>query len=171
MATYGLTELAEGYGFIAVFAAGLVLRRSESKHEFHVKLHDFVQSIEHALTAILLIGLGAAIPALLPSLDWTGAVIGCGLVFVVRPVSGWVSLAGAMARRRERIVVAFYGVRGIGSIYYLGYAGSHMELVNEAQLWATVAFTILVSTIVHGFTAGLAVENATGEAAAKRSMT
>lgn len=165
LATYGLTELAEGYGFVAVFAAGLVLRRSESKHEFHVKLHDFVKSIEHALTALLLIGLGAAIPALFPSLDWAGAAIGLGLIFVVRPLSGWVSLAGVMKRRRERIVVAFYGVRGVGSIYYLGYAGSHMTLVNEGQLWATVAFTILASTIIHGFTAGLAVESATGEGA------
>lgn len=163
LATYGLAELAEGYGFVAVFAAGMVLRRSETKHEFHVKLHDFVKSIEHALTAIILIALGAAIPALLPSLHWAGVAIGLGLIFVVRPLSGWVSLAGVMKGRRERIVVAFYGVRGVGSIYYLGYAGSHMDLVNEAQLWATVAFTVLASTIIHGFTAGLAVENATGE--------
>jgi NhaP-type Na+/H+ or K+/H+ antiporter len=51
-------------------------------------------------------------------------------------------------------VVCFYGVRGIGSIYYLAYAGHHAELVNEYQLWATITFTILLSTIVHGLTAG-----------------
>jgi NhaP-type Na+/H+ or K+/H+ antiporter len=54
--------------------------------------------------------------------------------------------------------MAFYGVRGIGSIYYLAYAGHHVELVNEGALWATIAFTIVVSTLVHGLTAGLAVE-------------
>lgn len=162
LAVYGLTELAEGYGFIAAFVSGLVLRRQESKHEFHTRLHDFTESIEHALTAILLAALGAALPALLPFLSLNGALIGLALIFVIRPLTGWLSLVGTMERGRERAVVAFYGVRGIGSVYYLAYAGSHMKLVNEPELWATVAFTIVVSTIVHGFTAGIAVDRATG---------
>ena len=49
---------------------------------------------------------------------------------------------------------AAYGVRGIGSIYYLAYAATHLEFVNEGPLWATVAFTIFASTVVHGLTAG-----------------
>jgi NhaP-type Na+/H+ or K+/H+ antiporter len=163
LVAYGATELLEGYGFIAAFVAGLTLRRAESEHEFHARLHDFSESIEHALTAILLIGLGAALPALLQELDWPGAAIGLGLIFLVRPLVAWLSLHRTLLTGRRRMVVAFYGVRGVGSIYYLAYAGSHMELTNEAQLWAIIAFTILVSTVVHGFTAGLAVEKATGE--------
>jgi len=161
LAAYGLTELIEGYGFIAAFVTGLIVRRSESQHAFHARLHDFTSSIEHALTAILLIALGAALPSLLPSLDWTGATIALALIFVVRPVAAWIALSGVMPRTRQRAVVAFYGVRGVGSIYYLSYAGVHMELVNEAQIWATIAFTILLSTVVHGFTSGFAVEGAT----------
>ena len=145
--------------------AGVALRRAESGHEFHVRLHEFSLSIEHALTALLLIALGAALPALLPALDWTGVGIAVVLIFVVRPAAAWVALGGTM-RGRQRAVVAFYGVRGIGSVYYLGYAGSHMTLVNAPELWAIVAFAILASTIVHGFTAGLAVERATGVAPA-----
>jgi NhaP-type Na+/H+ or K+/H+ antiporter len=161
LAVYGLTELIEGYGFVAAFVSGLILRRQESEHRFHTQLHAFAQAIEHALTAVLLIALGAALPALLPSLTWQGAVVGAALIFVIRPLSGWLSLIGTMERGRERAVVAFYGVRGIGSIYYLAYAGSHAKLTNEAELWAIVAFTILLSTIVHGFTAGFAVERVT----------
>jgi sodium/hydrogen antiporter len=160
---YGVTELAEGYGFIAAFASGYTLRRKETEHHFHRRLHDFSESLEHSLTAILLVALGAALPVLWPHLDWPLAAVGLALVFLVRPLVGWLSLAGTRFRGRERAVVAFYGVRGIGSIYYLAYAGSHMELVNEYQLWATIAFTILVSTVVHGLTAGLAVERVTGE--------
>ncbi|MEG3190805.1 cation:proton antiporter [Lysobacter sp. D1-1-M9] len=163
LAVYGLTELVEGYGFIASFVAGLVLRRRESEHEFHTQLHDFSEAIEHALTSMLLIGLGAALPALFPSLTWTGAAIGAALILLVRPLVGWLSLLGTMDRKREQAAVAFYGVRGVGSIYYLAYAGSHAELVNEAELWAVVAFTILLSTVVHGFSAGVAVKRATGE--------
>jgi NhaP-type Na+/H+ or K+/H+ antiporter len=160
---YGLTELAEGYGFIAAFAAGYTLRRAETDHHFHRRLHDFSESLEHSLTAILLVAVGAAIPFLWPHFDLAHAAIGCALVFLIRPIVGWMSLANTSLRGRERLVVSFYGVRGIGSVYYLAYAGHHVELVNEHALWATVAFTILLSTIVHGLTAGLAVERATGE--------
>jgi sodium/hydrogen antiporter len=160
---YGFTEVIEGYGFIAAFAAGVTLRRSETEHEYHRRLHDFSESLEHALTSMLLVALGAAIPFLLPHFEFSHAAIGIALVFVIRPLAAWVSLKGTALARRERLVVSFYGVRGIGSIYYLAYAGHHAKLVNEYALWATVAFTILLSTIVHGLTAGIALERATGE--------
>jgi NhaP-type Na+/H+ or K+/H+ antiporter len=160
---YGVTELAEGYGFIAAFVSGLTLRRVESDHAFHVRLHDFSETVEHALTAMLLIGLGAAMPALMTALDLTGVLIALALILVIRPAVGLVALLGSRLRTPERLVVAFYGVRGVGSIYYLSYAGSHMELKNEAQLWAITALAILVSTVLHGFSAAFAVERATGE--------
>jgi NhaP-type Na+/H+ or K+/H+ antiporter len=59
--------------------------------------------------------------------------------------------------------VAFYGVRGIGSIYYLGFATTHLEFVNEGQLWATIALAILLSTIIHGLTAGIVVDRVARE--------
>lgn len=160
---YGLTEVFEGYGFIAAFVAGLSLRRMETHNRFHKRLHDFSESLEHTLTALLLVALGAAVPALLPWLDLRHALIGLALIFLVRPAAAYTALLGTPLRGRQRAVAAFYGVRGIGSIYYLAYAGTHIELVNEETLWATVAFTIVLSTVVHGLTAGIAVERATGE--------
>ncbi|HZG08159.1 MAG TPA: cation:proton antiporter [Allosphingosinicella sp.] len=160
---YGLTELIEGYGFIAAFVAGLALRRAEAGHEFHGKLHGFNEAIEHALTAVLLVLIGGVLPLLWPELDWAHVAIGVALVFVIRPLVGWWGLRGTKLLPRERFVVAAYGVRGIGSIYYLGYATGHLEFVNEGQLWATIAFTIALSTVVHGLTAGAAVERVTQE--------
>ncbi len=160
---YGFTEIVEGYGFIAAFVSGYTLRRSETEHHFHRRLHDFSEALEHSLTAILLVGVGAVLPILWPYFEWEHAAIGAALIFLIRPAVAWLSLTGTAFPIRERLVVCFYGVRGIGSIYYLAYAGHHVELVNEYQLWATIAFTILLSTIVHGLTAGLAVERVTGE--------
>jgi NhaP-type Na+/H+ or K+/H+ antiporter len=159
---YGFTEMLEGYGFIAAFVSGYTLRRSETEHRFHRRLHDFSESIEHALTAIILVGLGAAMPILWPHLDWSHITIALLLVFLIRPLAAWTSLRGTPLRGRDRLVVSFYGVRGVGSVYYLAYAGHHVELVNEYQLWATIAFTILLSTVVHGLTAGIAVDRVTG---------
>jgi NhaP-type Na+/H+ or K+/H+ antiporter len=158
---YGLTELVEGYGFIAAFVSGLALRRAEEGHEFHARLHSFSEAIEHALTALLLLLVGGVLPLLWPELDWRYVAISLLLIFVIRPAAGWLSLQGTTLRGRERLVVAAYGVRGIGSVYYLGFATSHMDLLNEGQLWATIAFTILASTIVHGLTAGAVVDHVT----------
>jgi NhaP-type Na+/H+ or K+/H+ antiporter len=160
---YGATELIEGYGFIAAFVAGLALRRAEAEHEFHGTLHGFTLAIEHALTAILLILIGSVLPMLWPELDWQHMAIAVALLLVIRPAVGWLGLVGSGLRPREQVVVAAFGVRGIGSIYYLGFAASHLELVNEGQLWATIALTITLSTLIHGLTAGAAVERVTRE--------
>jgi NhaP-type Na+/H+ or K+/H+ antiporter len=155
---YGAVELAEGYGFIAAFVAGLVCRRVESRHRFHKHLHDFASSIEHAITAILLVLLGSVMPTLWPHLDWSVTFIGFGLILLIRPLAGLVGLLGTALSLRQRAVVAFYGVRGIGSLYYLGYASTHVAFIDEKQLWAVVAFTIFASTVIHGLTATATVE-------------
>lgn len=156
--TYGIVELAEGYGFIAVFAAGVACRRVEERHMFHQRLNAFASSIEHAITAILLVLLGSVMPALWPYLDWSHAVIGFGLILVIRPLAGMLGLIGTPLRLKSRLTVAFYGVRGIGSLYYLAYASTHVEFIDETALWALVAFTIFVSTVVHGLTATATVD-------------
>lgn len=159
--TYGATELVEGYGFIAAFAMGLMLRRAESDHDYHARLHSFSEALEHALTAILLVLLGGALPALWPYLDLSHAILGTTLIFVIRPTTGMLSLVGTDLSLRQRAIISFYGVRGLGSIYYLAYAGGQLDLIDEGELWATVGFTILLSTMVHGFTAGGMVSKAT----------
>ncbi|MAY61792.1 MAG: sodium:proton antiporter [Rhizobiales bacterium] len=160
---YGSTELVEGYGFIAVAVMGLTLRRQEADHEFHRRLHDFSESLEHALTAVLLVALGVMLPLLFQDLQWSHVVIALTLIFVIRPLAGWIGLIRTDFSRNDRAVTAIYGVRGIGSIYYLCYAGRHMEFVNESQLWALVGLAILMSTILHGFTVGRAMDKVSDE--------
>ncbi|MCB1340943.1 MAG: cation:proton antiporter [Pseudooceanicola sp.] len=157
---YGSTELVEGYGFIAVAVLGLTLRRVEQDHHFHVRLHDFSESVEHALTAGLLVALGAMLPVLFADLAWSHVAIALLLLVVIRPLSGWIALGGLGMDRADRGIVSVYGVRGIGSIYYLCYAGSHMEFVDESHLWSLVALVILTSTILHGFSVGWAMTRA-----------
>lgn len=152
---YGLVELAEGYGFIGAFAAGLTCRRVKVDHPFHKRLHSFSEALEHALTAVLLILLGGILPALWPLLDWRHMLIGAGLLLVIRPLVGWLSLIGTGMTSGDRMIVGFFGVRGIGSVYYMGYATGHMEFVNEDPLWALVAYTIFASALLHGATSFL----------------
>lgn len=158
IATYGLTELVEGYGFLAVFIMALWLRHEESDHEFHASLHEFSEVIEHTLTAILLVSLGVAIPLLWQYLDCRAALAIAAFIFVIRPIAGWISLTRMRFSSRERATVAFYGVRGIGSIFYLAYAIGKADFADANRLWAIVAFTILASTIIHGLSTGYIVK-------------
>jgi len=68
------------------------------------------------------------------------------------------SLIGTGFRLREKLMIAFFGVRGSGPIYYLGYASTQVEFLNETQLWALVAFTIFASTVIHGLASPFALE-------------
>ncbi|WP_086606228.1 cation:proton antiporter [Erythrobacter donghaensis] len=163
LATYGLTELAEGYGFLAVFVMGLLLRREEAEHSFHTSLHSFSETIEHALTAMLLVAIGASLPQLWPWLDWRIAVLIALSLIVVRPVVAWLSLAGGTLGGTHRAAVSFYGVRGIGTVFYVAYAASEASFGSIERLWAAVAFGIFASTIIHGLTAGWVMQRITGE--------
>jgi NhaP-type Na+/H+ or K+/H+ antiporter len=82
-------------------------------------------------------------------------VAGTVLVLLLRPLSGVLSLM-PLARRghgmdaRERLVTAFFGVRGVGSLFYLAYAAGEADFTDMRWLWSTVAFTIGLSVVVHG---------------------
>jgi sodium/hydrogen antiporter len=150
---YGMVELVEGYGFIAAFVSGVIVRQAEVKHALHRRLHIFSEAIESAVTAVLLVLLGGVMPGLWPHLDWQHSQVGFGLLLAIRPLAGLAGLIGSERNRRERGILAFYGVRGIGSLYYLGYASTHVEFINEGPIWALVAYTIFASTVIHGLTA------------------
>jgi NhaP-type Na+/H+ or K+/H+ antiporter len=153
LGVYGLAEVVHGYGFIAVFVAALTLRAAERSHDFHEELHGFIEQLEHILTWGILLLLGVAITGgLLKPLTWAGALLGVLLVLVIRPLTAWVSLAGTPMRRSERWVAAAFGVRGVGSVFYLAYAGSDFG-ADLPWLWATVGFTVVLSVVVHGVAA------------------
>lgn len=154
-AVYGLVEVLGGYGFIAVFVCALALRSTERGNAFHAEAHRFMEQIEHIVTFVVLLLLGAAVTSgLLANLTWQGAVAGALLVFVIRPVTAWLSLLGAYGLEwRERAVVSFFGVRGIGSLYYVAYAVSETGFDDARAIWSTVTFTVVLSVLVHGITA------------------
>lgn len=152
---YGATELVYGYGFIACFVGGLAFRRIEAEHSFHGDRHLFNLAIEHALTAVLLLMTGAALGTYLGLVTWTHLAIAASLIFAVRPLIGWAALAGTDLGQRERLVTAAFGVRGIGSLYYLAFAaGSAAAMPAMGEMWLVVLVTIAMSAAVHGLTSG-----------------
>jgi NhaP-type Na+/H+ or K+/H+ antiporter len=152
--TYAATELLQGYGFLAVFVCGLTIRAWEREHLFHDELHRFAEQFERLLMMLLLVLFGGAIAnGLLASLTWTDVGIGLLILLVVRPAAGLVAMIGSPHRLRERALLAFLGIRGIGSVYYVAYALNHGEFGDSERLWAMVGFIIAASIVIHGITA------------------
>jgi NhaP-type Na+/H+ or K+/H+ antiporter len=148
---YGLAEVAAGYGFLAVFACALAIRNAERGHEYHQVLHDFVEQVERLLTVLLLILFGGAlVGGLLGPLTWQGAAVGVAVVLLIRPLAAWVSLRGTPATPGERAAIAAFGIRGIGTFYYLAYAMATVHFAGGEEVWAVAAFVVVVSVVGHG---------------------
>ncbi len=161
--SYGVAESVGGYGFLAVFACAMTLRSAERGHEYHAHMHQIVERLERLLTLVVLLLLGVALTnGLLRNLTWQAVLLAVLLVFAIRPLAGLVALGTRRATCRigdhvltgpERLCTSFFGVRGVGSLYYLAYATGHADFPRAELLWATVTFTITLSVLVHGVTA------------------
>lgn len=151
---YGATEYLGGYGFIATFIGAVVVRNYRPKHEYQRILFVFTEKIERVFKVVILLGLGAAVGnGLLAPLTLPLVVLSVLIVFAVRPLAGIAGLIGFdRAPWRERIAISFFGVRGIGTLYYLAFALNEEEFVGAEELWAVAALTIMISVVVHGIT-------------------
>ncbi|WP_308068134.1 MULTISPECIES: cation:proton antiporter [unclassified Microbacterium] len=151
---YGVAEVAEGYGFIAVFVCACTIRAGEHAHGLHSVLHTFVEQIERLLTVVVLILLsGAVARGLLESITVPDVLFAAVLLLVIRPVTGWLGLTPGKTGPRERGVIAVFGVRGVGSLFYIAYALQNGEFPGAERLWAVVSLVILGSVLIHGVAA------------------
>jgi NhaP-type Na+/H+ or K+/H+ antiporter len=175
--SYGLALLIHSYGFLSVFAAGLALRRIEREHTGDEPPADVVAAAgagEQAATdpdtataymaqavltfneqlerigevaAVLLIG------ALLTTVAWSEIPFWFYVMLfaVVRPVAAFVGLIGTTTNLSQRAFIGWFGVRGIGSLYYLAFAITHGMAGDDARrVTDLVLAAVAVSIVVHG---------------------
>ncbi|MCO6418854.1 cation:proton antiporter [Siccirubricoccus sp. KC 17139] len=151
--SYGVTQLAGGYGFLAVFVAALAMRAAERQHAYHERLHDFAEQTERLLMMVLLVLFGGAIAGgLLAPLDGPEVAMALLCLFLVRPAAGLLSCLGSRLPWEERAAVSFFGIRGLGSVYYLAFALNAAPFTEGERLWAVLGLTVLVSIALHGAT-------------------
>jgi len=198
---YGLASLAHGYGFLAVFAAGVALRRIEQhasagagtaaeapappakakarrrrsadvaakahahpdvslaeqvatdpKHAPAYMAHavlSFNEQIERIAEVVAVIAVGT----LLWAVDWQRVSwpFVALLLLVIRPISVLVGLARSKTSPSQRGLIGWFGIRGIGSLFYLAYAMNHgLAPDMAATMVALVLSVVVVSIVVHG---------------------
>jgi sodium/hydrogen antiporter len=177
--SYGVALLCHAYGFLAVFAAGLAMRRVEATHSpawaaqemtesdttvlhhraamdpeqagaylAHAVLH-FNEQLERIGEAAVVVMIGAMLAWQRPPKE---ALWFLPLLFlIVRPISVELALLGSSVRRDERRLISWFGIRGIGSLYYLMYAIEHG--VPEPMATRLVGLTltaVAASILAHG---------------------
>lgn len=160
---YGLCVLVQAWGFLAVFFAAVALRQTEqSLAKADAPAADaeplptvsegslvFKEHLERLSEMVLVILIGGT----LFLTSWTWAAVGLSLfLFVVaRPLSVLVGLAGTGTAWKIRGLSAWFGVRGVGSLYYLMFAIQHG--LPETLALQLIQFTLIVVTLsilLHG---------------------
>ena len=177
---YGLGVLSHSYGFLAVFAAGLALQRvkgrpgkdvvsadremgiptkqakealaTHSEYAGAFMMHEvrsFNNQLERIAEVVIVLVVGGMLsysyfPA---NAGWLILL----LFLVVRPVLVWLGLLGAPVSSDQRLLISWFGIRGIGSIYYLMYAINHgLPRALAGEIIALTLSVVAVSIVLHG---------------------
>jgi NhaP-type Na+/H+ or K+/H+ antiporter len=176
--SYGLALAIGAYGFLAVFAAGLAVRsieRGQTGDEVDEELlrtlpvadeetvtadetaaAAVAQSLLHANEAleriaevalVILVGAMLSMIGMPPAIAWLAPL----LFLVLRPLAVWLGLLGSGLSRPQLLVVSWFGIRGIGSVYYLSFAITHgLDPALASTLAALTLGLIAASVVVHG---------------------
>jgi len=178
---YGGAEIIGAYGFLAVFVAGIALRRVEWReteaddrapepHELPAVASDpdaavrdetapasmahlvlrFSEQLERAAEAVAVVVIGVLLLVLQPPLEalWFVPL----LLVAVRPLAVLTTLLPLRPRRHDVLLAAWFGIRGVGSMYYLSFAlVAGVLAADDAELvTGLVLVTIAASIVLHG---------------------
>ncbi len=156
---YGTAEILNGYGFIAVFVAACAFRYQEKEHEYLSNLHDLSEQMEQimVLPVFLLLGLYLT-SGFIHDFQWYMVPAALVTIFLIRPLSGLLGLMDISLPWQKKVVISFFGIRGVGSVYYLMYAFYHADFEKAGELMALVTLIIIFSVAIHGLLAKSAMD-------------
>ena len=207
--TYGLALLSHTYGFLAVFAAGLALRRidetpaaaqdqattpdasvepqgvnsatslsndgepNEPQAQVPANMMNAVQAFNTQLEHFIEVGIVLAVGVLLSTVRFEREVLWFVpvLFLLVRPLAVYIGLIGTHVTGAQRNLMSWFGIRGIGSLYYLLYAINHgMEPVLAERLVSLTLAVVVASVVVHGISVTPLMQHYEARKAAKKQQ-
>ncbi|MCQ8185575.1 cation:proton antiporter [Parvularcula maris] len=165
--SYGITEAVNGYGFLAVFMAaraGRANTRGTEMEGYERFAHHGAEQLESILLVLILLWFGMFVGSGgLEGATWMEIGVALAIVLVVRPAAGALALLFYDCPRVDRSKIAFFGIRGMGSIFYIAYAQNHAPFAEIDNVWRIAGITILISMVVHGFTANFTLDREGGD--------
>ncbi|CAB3693343.1 cation:proton antiporter [Paraburkholderia rhynchosiae] len=182
--SFGAAQLAQTYGFLAVFAAGVSMRRVEHRasgenspretigtvdsedveatasdpekaHAFMTEsVLGFTIELERIAEVIIMAMVGNVLATLdAPLFTWQALALTVALFVLVRPASVELSLLGSAAAPTQRRLMSWFGIRGVGSFYYLAYSLEHGPTADVKPLVPLALAVVTASVVIHGVSA------------------
>lgn len=177
--SYGIALAAHAYGFLAVFAAGLALRRVEAAasgaepseeikelaqvgasseiatdpEKAPAYLAQAVLGFNEQMERIAEVAVVIILGAMLAPEHFTMAALWFVpvLLVAIRPAAVLLVLIGSHSTWTQRAFMSWFGIRGIGSLYYLAFALQHSDpTVLTPTVVGLTLVTVTASIIVHG---------------------
>ena len=156
---YGAALATATSAFVVAFAMAITLllpmradRFSGPEGPLADRLHGFGASLERLVEALAVMAVGFA----LPGLPFGGSLLAFALVlvFAVRPLSVFAVVRGGLLTPPQRRLVAWFGIRGVGSLYYLAFVLEHHLPPKQAEtLIAATLVAVAASVVLHGVSA------------------
>ena len=120
-----------------VIAGGVVLS----------EIISFGYTVERLLEALTIVLVGVCLAIYW---DWRAVPLALALFFVIRPAAAMLFLIGTPTQRIQRGMMAWFGIRGIGSLYYLSYAMTHGLEEGRNEMAALTVTVVAASILIHG---------------------
>jgi len=165
--SYGVALAAHALGFLAVFAAGLALRRADDIHANSKSAADkspltpSLLNVNEQLERIVEVAVVLLVGAMISTGYWSpaGLLLAAMLFVVIRPLAVWAGVPGVEAGNTPRRLLAWFGIRGIGSVYYaVFFAGYELRDAVATELLSAVFTVIAASIVLHGISAAPLME-------------
>jgi len=165
--SYGVALAAHALGFLAVFAAGLALRRADDIHAQSKSVADkppltpCMLNVNEQLERIVEVAVVLLVGAMISTGYWSaaGLLLAAMLFVVIRPLAVWIGVRGTHTGRAPRRLLAWFGIRGIGSVYYaVLFAGFELRDAVATELLSAVFTVVAASIVLHGVSAAPLME-------------
>lgn len=130
----------------------------ESKHPTHAAGHlvaeitSFGDTAERLLEMMMVVILGICLPLYW---DWRAVPVALALFVVIRPLAAVVFLVKTPTRLPQRLLIGWFGIRGVGSLYYLAYALNHGATDKPELIVGITLSVVALSVAIHGITTPL----------------
>jgi len=108
---------------------------------------SFGDTVERLLEVMLVVLVGICLAIYW---DWRAVPLALALFFVIRPLAALLFLIKTPTGKVQRLMMGWFGIRGIGSLYYLSYALNHGLSENVADTVGITLSVVALSTLIHG---------------------
>lgn len=147
-----VAQLSGGSGFIACFFGGFLFGTLNHKYKMKKSLFDSLEGFGDTMSLVTWVVFSTYLATLIPQITWEIVLYSALSLTVIRIVPVMLSLINTELKAAEKLFVGWFGPRGLATIVF-AIIVLDVNLPNQKTIILTACCTVLMSLILHGFTA------------------